>query len=133
MNEFTPQVHALGILMLVKSDPCSICNKMMIVRKPEIFPAYFKVNQDAQIKSANLAYYGNVEVDGKKICHECEAAGRADFLCEMCGKRHPTSQIQESFGWPPDFLCKICYGSVPAKQWEEKTEELYESHKYDFS
>src|SRR5690242_3318978 len=105
MKEFIPQINDGGVLMLVKSDPCPICNKMMIVRKPEVFPSYFVINQSAQMKAADLVYYGNISVDDKKICHECETAGKAEFLCELCGKRHPTSQIRESFGWPAEFLC----------------------------
>lgn len=135
MQKYTPKIHEGGkyVEMLIEAKKCPICSKVMIHKaKAGIFPMYIAINQDAQMKNAGIVFTSNVSVDDKLICVECEASGKADFKCELCGERRPTNLIQESFGYPPEFLCKVCYETVPAKQWDEKTDELYDQHKYDF-
>lgn len=84
------------------------------------------------MKRANMVYLSSTQVDGDPICKECEAAGKADFLCALCEKRYPSSEVKESIGWPAEFLCKNCYETKPAKIWDEKVDELQEDHRYDF-
>lgn len=68
-----------------------------------------------------------------KIRDECAAAGKATFVCALCGVERPSSDVQESYGSPPEILCKPCYETQPAKVWREKEKELYETHRWDFS
>jgi hypothetical protein len=136
---YTPQViDGKYVLFAAQGRECPICKKIMIKKlqryyfENSFFPAWVEMNQDAQMKRAGLVYVGGAKVDDEYICEECEKAGKADFKCELCGERHPTSEIQERFGDPADFLCKSCYETTTAKVWEEKCDELQEEHKYDY-
>jgi len=124
-------------LMMVELHRCPICSKWMLYKEVKRwegtpFPRWVKIDFDAQLKKAGWVTVSQVKVDDHHICDECASAGKADFLCALCGKRKPTSEIQERFGDPSEFLCKQCYETVPAKQWEEKVESLEADHRWDF-
>lgn len=123
--------------MLVEVKKCHLCKKFMMPKANSqfnggVFPNYIHINQDAQMKMAGFVYSTRIEVDGECICEECKNAGKVDILCAMCEQRKPSDKQQESFGYPPEYLCKDCYETVPAKKWEDKVDELQQSHRYDF-
>jgi hypothetical protein len=97
-----------------------------------LFPIWNELNQDAQMKRADLVYLSTTKVNNKAICLDCVDAGKATFQCALCHQTYPTSGIQQIFGDPPDYLCKPCYGTVTAKEWEKKVNELDKEHEYDF-
>ena len=105
-----------------------------MVRKANggLFPMYFKLNQEAQMKAAGLVYATSTLVDDEPICEECLSNDKADFLCALCRERKPSSKLYQSFGEPAEFLCKDCYSTKPAKLWDEAIEGLYERHRYDY-
>lgn len=127
-GEYTPNIIGEKYAtFLVQLGRCPKCQHRMVVERHRDYPF------NAQAKRANFVIQSNVRVDGEYICQECKQAGRADFLCVLCGKRQPTDQIQEMFGDPPEFLCVGCYETVPAMIWEKKCEELWDAHQYDCS
>lgn len=145
MERFTPEIieeadkqsgrSSYGT-MLVELKNCPICGHYMI-RPPgdrwhSPFPRYYAIDFKAQLAEAKWVEKSDVRVDGKKICVPCAEAGRADFLCALCGQRRPTNEIEDHFGEPPEFLCKPCYRTVPAETWNKKLSKLSESHRYDF-
>src|SRR5579859_7870202 len=140
MIHFTPQVvkdtNAIYVTMLLEVDECPICKKIMMRKENKHFhggnmPNSFAIDQDTQMKQVGIVFESKTKVDDQYICAECAEAGKADFLCSLCGSRYPTDQVQESFGDPPEHLCKNCYATVPAQQWDKKTSQLYSAHQYD--
>ena len=137
-EDFVPEVIESGAggcygIMLVKLNKCPICGKHMLVpvaRHQGPFP--IAIDFDAQIKKAGWVRQSIAEVDGRPICQECSAAGKADFLCQLCKERRPTSKIKESFGDPPEFLCQDCYSTVPAEIWDKEVDRLEKEHQWDF-
>jgi hypothetical protein len=139
MDKYKPTIHKrygnVYVEMLLKADECPICGKVMIKKVnswfDNLFSCYFGLNQDAQMKEADMVYKSNIEIDGEPICVECAKAGKATFLCALCGERWPSDTEQESFGLGafPDHLCENCYKTVPAKVWDEKCKELRNRHK----
>lgn len=141
---FVPQIikpfaddRIVYLAMLIEAEICPICQKIMTRAGKSFFnggnfPNAMSYNFDTQIKNAGVVVMSKIQVDDHCICIECANAGKADFLCALCNIRRPTDQVQESFGEPPEYLCKICYETVPAKQWDMKTSELYSQHQYDF-
>jgi hypothetical protein len=136
MENYTPKVHENGryVEMLIEVEKCKCCDKIMIANLGyySIFPKYMRINQEAQMKAAGFVYPSSTLVDDKRICIECEQADKATILCALCEERKPSSKKQESFGDPAEFLCSDCYETKPAKIWDEKVDELQESHRYDF-
>lgn len=135
MEKYIPKIHEGGryVEMLLEAKKCKCCNKVMITKETNnLFPMYYAINQEAQMKAAGLVYITSTLVDDEPICIECEQSGKASFLCALCEERKTTDKKQESFGDPAEFLCKDCYESVPAKKWDEKVDELRESHYWDF-
>lgn len=140
MDKFVPKIIEEGshvyLEMLLEGEKCHLCKKIMIAvvspYRPKIFPAYMKLNQKAQMETIGLVFTSSCLVDDHAICHECVEAGKADFLCVLCGERKPSNQVQESIGDPAEFLCTGCYNTKSAKEWDEKVDELQEEHKYDF-
>ena len=114
----------MGVLLRVKV--CPKCGKYI---KPEILRYLYGNNM---FHDPEWAENSHVKVDGYPICKECANKNLADFLCELCHTRKPTSKIQESFGDPPEFLCQDCYKTTPAAIWCDKVEDLEGSHRYDF-
>lgn len=132
IKKFKPVKYGKYIKMLIEGKKCKICGKIMIEKSDSLFPKYNKINQEAQMKKVDLAFFSKTKVDDAYICCECEKSGKADFLCQLCNKRKPTSKIKESFGiYDTDFLCTECFETKTAKDWEEKCDKLYKEHKYD--
>ena len=137
MENYTPKIventHVVYLEMVVEAKKCHLCKKIMLPKTDRgVFPNYIHMNQDAQMGRAGFVYSTNTEVDGECICIECKDAGKVDILCALCNERKPSDKEQESFGYPPEYLCKDCYETKPAKVWEEKCDELRDSHRYDF-
>lgn len=135
MEKYKPNILEDGKYaeMLIEIKKCKICGAFMVkdLGHHSIFPKYFKINQEAQMKESGLEYSSNVMVDEELICKKCEKEGKATFECVLCGERKHTDKIQESIGYPAEFLCKDCYETKPAKTWDEELSRLYEIHKYD--
>lgn len=118
-------------LFALQTDECPICRVRMLNKdKNNLFPYYVGMNQEAQMKKAGMEFKGSVFVKGSHICKKCEESGKATIKCELCGETKSSVKIQESFG-EGSFLCSDCYETIPAKQWDEKYEELLEEHKWD--
>lgn len=136
--EYTPKIiNDKYVLFAAESRKCPLCGKIMIKKVPSyfknsFFPVWCEMNQDAQMKRANLVYISTTMVDNEYICEECDKGGKANFKCELCGDRKSTNKIQETFGDPPVFLCEDCYETIPAKKWDVKCEQLLDEHRYDF-
>jgi len=101
-EDFIPEVIETGAgeyygLMLVELSKCPICEKYMLVpvakyKRP--FPYWIAIDFDAQIKKAGWVKQTCTEVDGRPICRECADAGGADFLCQLCKERKPSSKVK---------------------------------------
>ena len=118
--------------MAVSYDTCEICKKGMVDKVSNVFPLYFRMNQEAQIKRAGFAFKSKFEHNNKKICQECVDENKATFTCELCNEQKGTDKIEFSIGNPSSFLCSDCCNTVTAKVWNAKIDELEEDHKYDF-
>ena len=136
MENYTPDIlEEQYARFLVRLDKCLKCECYMVTKPSyarDTFPYYYKLDFNAQVRNAGLVINSGIKVDGHPICEGCAKAGKADFLCALCKERKPTNKVQEKWGDNPEFLCSDCYETVPVKIWEEKSEELYDAHKYDF-
>jgi len=112
----------------IKASICPKCGKFL---KPH-YRVVDGLYGNAMFNNPRWAENSYVMVDNYYICKECADKSLADFECALCNQRYPTSEIQESFGVPPEFLCKECYQNKPARIWCEKVEELESDHRYDF-
>ena len=137
MEKYTPKIieepnsTLAYATMLVQIEKCPLCGKWMIRDDP--FPKYYMLDKDIQSKRAGWVKVGHRDhgID-KYVCVECNAADFATFKCVLCQQQRKSSEVERSFGDPPEFLCKDCYLTTPAKQWDEKVSELEEEHQYDF-
>lgn len=137
MKNYVPEIVGNGkyVKFLLLLDECHKCKRPMVARPKEAwgtFPHYRRLTFSAQAEAAGLVVNSSVKVDDRPICTECVGAGRADFLCALCQKRKSTDKIREQFGDPPEFLCVDCYGSVTAREWGRKVNELHDRHRFDF-
>ena len=134
MEDYIEKLKENGtyVEMTLQTKKCPCCGKLMLEKSETNFPSYHILNQKSQMKNLGLVYVGKILVDDEPICVECEEAGKADFLCELCGVRKPSSKIKENIGYPSVFLCSDCYSTVTAKEWDEKIDELHEEHRFDF-
>lgn len=117
----------------LRTSPCASCRKPMMKKAPYgLFPLSIDHDQAAQTARAGVVIESMSTIDDKKICVECEKAGKAFSTCALCKTPKPSSRIEESFGEPAEYLCSDCYETVPAKVWDEKAQELRDRHRYDF-
>lgn len=131
MKPYTPTLYYdRYALMLIEVRRCPICGKWMLPDTRNPFPTAPDASKETQLKNAGWVKEGRCNINGGYPCVECEQS--ATFVCALCGKEQPGSEIEESFGDPPEYLCKTCYGNVSAKDWAEKKAELRESHRWDF-
>ncbi len=136
-EDFKPKIYRQGsyyyVEFLLRAEKCPCCGKYMVEEHQHgVFPYYCRGNQESQMEKSGIVFISFTEVDGKRICIECNDSGKADIKCSLCEKRKKTDMVEESIGWPPDYLCKDCYKTVTAKVWDDKVEELNEEHQYDF-
>lgn len=142
-REFVPQIvsegehQAIYGLMLVSVKRCPLCKEIMI--EPPCkdyyqgpFPRWIECSFESQIKRAGWVIKSGVEAAEEAICATCAASGKAYFLCDLCGEKRSTDEVQVSIGDPPVYLCKQCYKTIPAQEWDDKEEHLREEHRYDF-
>ncbi len=137
MENYIPKIHENGryVEILIEAEKCVCCEKIMIAKSTNhnsIFPKFWRINQESQMKAAGIVYKTHSTIDGYSICIECEQAGKSSFLCALCNERKSSDKRKEAIGDPADFLCKDCFETKSAKVWEEKYDELIEEHKYDF-
>lgn len=119
----------------VEFDVCPICKQKMVILPDSYhspFPKWRENNFAAQAKRAGFRFMSGSLANGENICRECEAAGKASFLCALCDEQKPSFKIKECFGDAAEYLCTDCYENVTAKVWIEKCKKLREDHKYDF-
>ncbi len=136
MESYTPKIikGTSYVEMLIQGEECCLCHKIMISKLEYgygVYPKYFKLGQEAQMKLGGLVYKTQTRVDDHSICHECNEGGKATFRCYLCGLDHTTDKIKETYGDPPEFLCVGCYEITPAKKWHEACEYLYNEHRFD--
>ena len=133
MKPYTPTIYYdRYALMLIELKKCPICGKYMLPNERNPFPFASNASKETQLKNAGWVEEGRCYINGTYPCVECEQSDKIRFICALCGKEQPGSEIKESFGDPPEYLCKACYATVPAAAWDEKEEELRESHQWDF-
>ena len=136
MEHYKPEiVESRYALFLVRLDRCVECKRFMVVRPRnarDTFPYYHKLDFDAQAKAGNLGIKSGSLVDNSPICEDCEAAGKARFVCALCKKMKSSDKIQRQVGDPAEYLCADCYQTVPAEKWDESLKELIEDHKWDY-
>jgi len=139
-GDFIPYIIEKGIgtksyaLMIVELDECPICKKQIlnVPKKSYIFPTWYEIDIDNQLKKAGWVLASQETQEGKIICIECSKSGKSTFLCALCGLRKPTSKIEESIGWPAEYLCKDCYETKTAKEWDDMVKKLNAEHRYDY-
>lgn len=134
--EYIPQkIDKSHISFAVALRSCHLCKKDMVSNPRyenhwnNVFPVWVGNDFRAQAKRAGLVFQSNIKVDDQYVCEKCKRL--ADFLCCLCGERKSFPEYR-SFGEPPEFLCMDCYAKTPAKEFDEKVEELEEKHRYDF-
>lgn len=136
MTEFKPTKTSKNrALFEVALGTCCKCENDMVASPCAgdlTFSLYRKDNFLPQVARGGFCVQSKIKVDGFYICTDCARNGRADFLCAICLSRHPTNKTKESFGNPQEHLCLDCYSSVPAREWDEKCEELEKAHRYDY-
>lgn len=120
-------------IFALKCNPCGCCNKPMI---PDIdsrlFPTWIKINQNSQLERSEINVASKSNKDNKQICKVCEAEGRSSFICSLCNMNRKSDLKEFTVGDPESCLCKVCYDTVTAKEWENKKEELFQKHRYDY-
>lgn len=122
--------------VLIKTLECSACGCRAVPQLRSYyphspFPTYYLANFEAQIARAGIRLIGSYP-DGGPLCVDCSKAGKATFVCALCGQKRTTDLKHESFGSPSEYLCEPCYEVTPAKAWDAKVKELEDSHKHDF-
>jgi len=117
----------------LETSTCASCRRQMLRKdKAKLFPLTWDFTQEKQMEKAGVVLESSSRIDDDRICIECEASGKASITCDLCDTLKPSSKKKESFGDPSSYLCTDCYETVPAKQWEEKVEELHKAHRWDF-
>lgn len=66
------------------------------------------------------------------LCAECEQAGLQRFTCAGCHQERDSTEVQRSFGDPPERLCATCYATMTARDWDTLVDRLEEEHRWDF-
>jgi hypothetical protein len=142
IEDFKPEVfldsgERAYATMMVELNKCPLCRRYMLYSDNSnqdryAFPKYEKINFETQVKKSGWVVTSDIEVNNHFICQDCVKSGKAEFTCSLCNVKQPTSKIQETIGvYDKDYLCQTCYNTKTAKEWEEKTEELYEKHRWD--
>ncbi len=138
VENFVPErVSEKYVTFLVEYSKCHTCSKDMIIRNKNNvlpFPAWYKIDIDAQMKKGGFVAQSGKRIDENEdqyICVNCAKNIKTYFLCSLCEKRKSTDRIEEGIGAPSEYLCKDCYETVSAKVWNEKLDLLEEDHKYD--
>lgn len=126
-------------LVAVPLENCPICQALMAPpggAYASPFERRHETSYEAQVSRARWEIVANVRtLGGKKICRACAKADKGLFRCDLCEKERPTSQVKERYGDPEyreEYLCTPCFETVTAKVWNEKCDELRESHRYDY-
>ena len=124
--------------MVVSTARCWTCKRVMVDRPRRdsyphyTFPSSMDINFDAQLKMAGWVAQSDQKAAGEwAICEECAASGKASFECALCGQTRTSDRKEERIGDPPEFLCRDCYETVPAKEWDDKVQQLQREHQYD--
>ena len=124
-------------LLVVNLSKCPTCGRWMLDNSAkntrEVFPTAMGDTLADQLKRADWRFTSGTTVgEDDVICEQCASEGRGSFTCQLCGQVRESSLVEERIGDPPEFLCKICYETSSAKAWNEKQDELYKAHRYDF-
>jgi hypothetical protein len=142
-GSYIPEIFDNGnrVKLMAQLSSCFACGRKMIMlnksdidRVYHLFPYYFGDTLQAQLKRANITWYGNVkDKDDEFLCEDCSNRGLGEFVCSLCGETRSSDLKEESFGIdPPRHLCKICYETVSAKTWKEKSDSLTREHRWDW-
>lgn len=114
----TPIVEEDYALFAVRVDRCHIC-------KAPTLPQNLYAALSDQAKRAGIKMFAQKipGEDYRSVCQECVDAGAVEFTCAICGERRNTSLLFDN-SHLEEPLCTVCYARVPAKEWDEKVEEL---------
>ena len=118
-------------VMLAELPLCGCCEVPILPKGP--WPMWVNIDGKAQSKLAGWKQPSDVYFNSRPVCSDCVKENRITFQCRLCQQDRPSSQVQETIGYPSDYLCSVCYGSVSAKEWEAVLMKLEERHRYDFS
>ena len=142
VDDFIPKIlgsdddEHVYVTLAVRVKRCATCCRPMIPaadRMPLYSAGYPYMTPAEQAKRAgwpDITLYA-VNVDGRHICDACAAEGHATFRCAMCQEERESTAIQARFGMRAEYLCKPCYTTVPAAQWDAKSNELAFKHRHD--
>jgi len=143
VDDFIPKVVGaidedhVYVAMAVRVKRCATCRRPMIPaadRMPLYSAGLQHMTPEQQAKRAGwpeLTKYAE-NIDGRHICDECAEKGHAQFKCALCNEDRSSKDIKARFGTRAEYLCKPCYATVPAAEWEAKSDELAQKHRYDF-
>ncbi|WP_394845008.1 hypothetical protein LZC95_49150 [Pendulispora brunnea] len=142
MNDFIPKIlepiddDYVYVALAVRVKRCASCHLPMIPaadRMPLYSAGFPHMTPEQQAKRAGwpeITLYA-VNIEGRHICDACALQGHAKFLCALCQKERDSSAIQARFGTRAEYLCKPCYVTVPAAEWDAKSDELSQKHRHD--
>ncbi len=142
LDDFIPTVIAetgddhVYVAMAVRVKCCAACRRPMIPaadRMPLYSAGFPQMTPEEQAKRAGwpeLTLYAT-SIDGRLICDQCAKEGHARFLCSLCNQIRTADEIKARFGVRAEYLCKPCYLTVPAAQWDAKSDELARKYRHD--
>lgn len=136
-DEWTPKIvgdgkYPYGLFML-QIYRCEICNRLCMHSPVGAFPSYNRNNQEAQMKRAGIVALGYSGTEQEPVCAVCVSENKITITCAICNETRSANDVEERVGSPPEFLCKFCYETVSAKAWQDKMDELRDSHQWDYS
>lgn len=126
--------------MLVSLEQCCGCSKWMVAPLYNFakFPCFYLSSFEAQVKAAGWeinSYVTRAVGDNEyHICLTCQKADIGTFKCAMCDQERKSSEKHETFGMGEgtvEYACETCYSTLPAKEWDTRSEELEKAHRYD--
>jgi hypothetical protein len=142
LDDFIPTIIAetdddhVYVTIAVRVKRCATCGRPMIPaadRMPLYGAGFPQMTPEEQARRAGwpeLTLYA-ANFDGRLICDPCAKAGHARFKCSLCHQIRPAEDVKARFGVRAEYLCKPCYQTVPAAQWDAKTDELAHKYRHD--
>ncbi len=136
-DEYTPRQEGTYWLFAFALAICGKCGRSMLpvsAKKANYFPRYHRNRIEEQARRAGIRWETSARDKEEHIlCDECAITGNITFVCYICKQERQRTDIQETFGEPPDYLCTPCHQTVSAAEWQRIVEELLEQHRYDFN
>lgn len=102
-------------------ESCPICNRFMVSHLSRFGKEYQKLDL--------VAYGMRLPGSSQYACEKCVEEGLVGFTCAICKQKRSSDQIQEEH--EGEIACTVCYETLPAKEWDQHINRVYESHRYD--